>query len=55
VLDLNIAVPDFQEKLIEDVLDAINLKIYTRDMQKQIVRLSFPELDWDMLEGELGL
>lgn len=55
VLDLNIAVPGFQDKLEEDVLGSVNLKIYTREMQKQIVRMSYPDLDWDKLEGEMGL
>lgn len=55
VVDLNEVVPGFQDKLLEDVLGSVKLKIYTRDQQKNIVRISYPDLDWDRLEGELGL
>ena len=48
-------VPGFADKLIADMYDALNLKVYTRATQKQIVRQSYPNLDWDMLENEMGL
>ena len=55
VTPLEEMVPGYRDKLVVDVYDALGLKVYTRDVQKQIVRMSYPELDWDMLEGEMGL
>ena len=55
VMDLNEIVPGWQDKLVEDIYDELSLKIYTRDMQKQIAQITYPELPWDKLEHEFGL
>lgn len=55
VESLDDVVPGWLEKLKDDVLDACNLKIYMPEKQREIVRTSYPDLDWESLEDEYEL
>lgn len=48
-------VPDWEKRLYADVYDALKLNVYTREEQKKIAQITYPELDWDMLEKEYSL
>jgi hypothetical protein len=43
----------FQEP--KEVYEALRLKLYDPDMQKEILKISYKGLDWDRLEAKYGL
>lgn len=53
--NLDEIVPGWRDKAFDDVYGTLGLKIYTPEMQKKIARVSYPDLDWEMLEKEYDL
>jgi hypothetical protein len=47
--------PSWESRQFKDVYEALQLKVYTRDMQKAIAKITYPGLDWDRLEAEYNL
>lgn len=46
---------DWESKTEKNIYDALNLKIHTREVQKQLAQFTYPGLDWELLEKEYGL
>lgn len=42
-------IPGWQSTLIEDVYDALMLNVMTRAAQREIAKISYPQLDWEYL------
>ena len=55
IVALDEIVPGWQDQLIKNLYDELNLKIYTRAVQKQLAQMPYPDLDWEKLEQEYGL
>jgi len=55
VESLDVIRPTWEDEYIPDILAALELKIYTRDMQRAYVKLAFGDrLDWDAIDAAVS-
>lgn len=48
--------PEWDSQFIEDMWDALNLRVFTREQQKAAAQFTFPdEIDWEQMAEEYGL
>ncbi len=55
-LDLDVIMPEWGDDFIDDMFEALGLRILTNEQQKATLKFSFGDsIDWDMLAEDFGL
>jgi hypothetical protein len=55
-VDLDEVYPNWENDFMEDVWDALNLRVFTRDAMKRAAQFTYSEeVDWEQMADEFGL
>jgi hypothetical protein len=56
IVDLDEVYPKWDEDFMDDMWDALNLRVFTRELMQRAARFTFSELiDWETMADEYGL